>query len=295
MNVMIILNYNDSTTTKEYLEKIKEYRSVDKIIVVDNASSDNSYNLLLPFQSDKIDVIRNEINSGYGQGNNYGIKFAEERYQIDKLIISNPDIIVADESIGKMLQQIEPSRGIVSTSGLIYDKQLKVSRVFAWKVPRYGTLLADTVVFLPRLLSHTFGYSMFYNKQQFQNQVIKDVEVLSGCFFCIDYLAFKEIGFYDSGTFLYGEENIIGYQLKEKGYRQRLLLEEQVIHTQNNSIAQDIKKIDQKNNYLLQTNSYFITKYLKKGQLKNWVYKTCFTIGKYEKKLVLYILGKIRK
>ena len=44
---IIIVNYNDYNTTKEYVEKIKEYEILDRIVVVDNQSSiqDNFENL----------------------------------------------------------------------------------------------------------------------------------------------------------------------------------------------------------------------------------------------------------
>ena len=40
---MIILNYNDYETTDKYLSSIKNYKVLDKIIVVDNNSTDSSY------------------------------------------------------------------------------------------------------------------------------------------------------------------------------------------------------------------------------------------------------------
>lgn len=43
----LILNYNDSETIENLLNKIKNYNIIDHIIVVDNKSSDNSYEQLL--------------------------------------------------------------------------------------------------------------------------------------------------------------------------------------------------------------------------------------------------------
>ena len=41
---MVIINYNDYDTTKKLIDNIKNYKVLDKIIIVDNASTDNSYN-----------------------------------------------------------------------------------------------------------------------------------------------------------------------------------------------------------------------------------------------------------
>ena len=39
---VIVLNYNDYETTKDFLGYAKEFKIIDKIIVVDNASTDYS-------------------------------------------------------------------------------------------------------------------------------------------------------------------------------------------------------------------------------------------------------------
>ena len=56
-NVMVILNYNDYNTTSDYLELIGNYKCLDYIIVVDNNSTDNSYQKLLKYNNKKIKVI----------------------------------------------------------------------------------------------------------------------------------------------------------------------------------------------------------------------------------------------
>ena len=43
---MVIINYNDYKTTKILLNNVKDYDSLDSIVVVDNHSTDNSYKIL---------------------------------------------------------------------------------------------------------------------------------------------------------------------------------------------------------------------------------------------------------
>ena len=62
---MIILNYNDLQTTKKYINNIKDYKVLDKIIIVDNKSTDNSYEELKKLSNDKISVIETDDNKGY--------------------------------------------------------------------------------------------------------------------------------------------------------------------------------------------------------------------------------------
>ena len=70
---LVVLNYNDAITVKEYLNKVIQYKSVNHIVVVDNSSSDNSYIQLKQLQSDKVHVIQTMENGGYAKGNNIGI------------------------------------------------------------------------------------------------------------------------------------------------------------------------------------------------------------------------------
>ena len=41
-NGIVIVNYNDYKTTKRLIDNIRDYKVFDKIVIVDNKSSDNS-------------------------------------------------------------------------------------------------------------------------------------------------------------------------------------------------------------------------------------------------------------
>ena len=56
----IILNYNDALTTIHLLEFIKDYSILDFIVVVDNCSTDDSWEKLLRYKNEKIHVIKSE-------------------------------------------------------------------------------------------------------------------------------------------------------------------------------------------------------------------------------------------
>ncbi|MFD2385755.1 glycosyltransferase [Enterococcus rivorum] len=100
MNIMIILNYNDAFNTISYLSKIETFSSVDKYIVVDNHSTDNSYQKFLELpNTDKVIFLEAKVNRGYAHGNNIGIKYAVNNFSVKNIIISNPDIEVKENTI----------------------------------------------------------------------------------------------------------------------------------------------------------------------------------------------------
>ena len=79
---IVILNYNDSNTTAEIINRIKNYNVLDLIVVVDNKSTDDSYTLLKEYENEKIKVIQADSNNGYGAGNNIGARYLVENMLI---------------------------------------------------------------------------------------------------------------------------------------------------------------------------------------------------------------------
>ena len=91
---MIIINYNDYDTTKRLLDNVSKYKCLDKIVVVDNDSSDDSYNKLKRVKRKNLVILKNNDNRGYASGINIGVKYLIEELGNLNIIISNSDVIV---------------------------------------------------------------------------------------------------------------------------------------------------------------------------------------------------------
>lgn len=63
------------------------YEEICKIIVVDNCSNDNSFEKLSLIKNYKFDLIKTDKNEGYAYRNNFGIKYAKEKYNLKFFII----------------------------------------------------------------------------------------------------------------------------------------------------------------------------------------------------------------
>lgn len=88
----VVLNYNDADTVMSLLNRIRGFRCFENIVVVDNASTDNSWQRLKELQDDKIAVIQSEKNGGYGYGNNLGVRYAIQKNEATHVVIVNPDV-----------------------------------------------------------------------------------------------------------------------------------------------------------------------------------------------------------
>ena len=95
---IVIVNYNDYSTTKTLIDNIKDYECLTQILIVDNHSTDNSYKQLKKIENKKITVIRNNKSKSYAAGLNLGAKYLIKKYGKCNIIFSNSDIIIKEET-----------------------------------------------------------------------------------------------------------------------------------------------------------------------------------------------------
>lgn len=131
----LILNYNDSTTTKSLVNLIKDYPVFEYILIVDNCSPDDSYKQLKSLESEKIHVIQTDKNGGYGYGNNYGTKYILEHFQSKYILLSNPDVIFTNELVERFISSMELDNSLAVVSAVQYDITGKPIQDLAWRVP----------------------------------------------------------------------------------------------------------------------------------------------------------------
>ena len=91
---IIVLNYNG---WKDTIECVRSILALDcplvKIVIVDNASTDESYEKLQQLKSEKLVLLRSNCNLGYAGGNKIGIKYAIEHKAAYICVINNDTIV----------------------------------------------------------------------------------------------------------------------------------------------------------------------------------------------------------
>lgn len=249
-NIMIIVNYNDFETTKRLLENVKDYKCLDKIIVVDNHSRDNSLIKLEHLNIKKLEVLESGENKGYSFALNIGAKRAIDLYGDCNLIISNSDIIIDSErDLKDLINTISDTRVIVAPN-IIEDNNL--SR--GWKIP---TPMDD-------VKQNIIGYGeKYFNKKlkygdSYYSKNLSKVDTVSGCFFLIRSKHLQEIDFFDENVFLYYEENIFGIKTKRLNKLIVINNDIDVVHDHAKTIDKNIKRI---NKYkILKRSQYYFEK-----------------------------------
>lgn len=218
---VVILNYNDSENTIRYVNEIKNYKCINRIVVIDNKSPDNSFDKLKKLASKNIDVIISENNKGYAYGNNYAIRYLNEKYGKYKyIVISNPDVHVEEDAYNKCINFLEKNKEVAIVAPRMFDINNNPHQLSGWKLRSLKGDIMDSSPALTTIFQkpHIERYS-----EDYLSQSIAYVDCIAGSFFAIRHSAFEEVGYFDEKTFLYFEEDILGNKLNKLGYKNVVL------------------------------------------------------------------------
>lgn len=118
---VIILNYNGYEDTLECVKSVEksDYPNV-KIVVIDNASQNDSYNVLRKSLNPNVVLMKTEKNIGYAGGNNIGIKYAMDD-GADYICVLNNDTIVKEDIFTKCLEELKRDVDISFISPVVLE------------------------------------------------------------------------------------------------------------------------------------------------------------------------------
>lgn len=252
---IIVLNYNDYNNTSKFVNLVKNYGVISKVIVVDNMSTDNNFDKLKELENEKISVIQNSKNGGYASGNNVGLRMLDETY--DYAIISNPDVYVDKDTIKECLQYLEKNKDVAIVAPRMYfiDGQARRS---SWKKRTYINDIANSTR-LTELLFYYFFKKGEYNKQDFNKEELI-VDSIAGSFFIARMDVLSKINYFDENTFLFYEEDILGDKIKKEGYKIVSLNKIKFIHYDSQTIGK-LMNMFKKQKILFKSRKYYQSKY----------------------------------
>lgn len=275
----VILNYNDFVTTKRLVEKIKNYTIFNEIIVVDNCSTDGSFEKLKTDCIDDAHIIQSDMNKGYGYGNNFGIKIAKEKFDCNLAVIANPDISFEESLIKKLISvyQKDEKCAVVSCSH-INPRTNKVGG--AWKIPTYMEYTFSSL-FLIR--------NLFKKKEEKTNKEYTVVDCVPGSMLIVDIDKFQSVGGYDERVFLYCEETILGYKLKRNGYKTYFFQNDTYFHCHAVSTSKSIPSVVNRQRILYKSRLHFLREYLGVNRLQLVIASGVYKIALLEEYLKVLI------
>lgn len=275
----VILNYNDFKTTIQLIKKISVYNVFSKIIVVDNNSSNNSFEKLLEFQSERVNIIKTDKNGGYGYGNNYGVKFCNEKFKSDYILIANPDVNFTEELVLKLLDNlVNNDAAVISAKRITKNGEIQYPNY--WKVPSSFEYLSISFLTLSKFIGKK------YKKES--TEYLQEVECVAGSLLMVDVIKFLDVGGYDENMFLYGEETLLGYKMSINHYK-TLILDEYYTHYHSQTISQFMKlKVIQRQ--IVESRKYIILEYFLRNRFIKVLYRILFFLVYIENTIILSLL-----
>ena len=207
---VIIVNYQTYELTKNTINSILDYTypfSVE-VIVVDNASDDDSLYKLKNYFKDKVTFIASENNNGFAAGNNQALEIAEGRYQL----LLNSDTVVWKNTLEKIYNYMEKHTDVGACGCQVLLESGELDKACKRSFPN----VKNSFFRLFHIPSKSSAND--YNPDLADDEVY-EIDCLTGAFMFIRKKAIDEVGFLDETFFMYGEDIDLCYRIKNAGWK----------------------------------------------------------------------------
>ncbi|HGF0883621.1 TPA: glycosyltransferase family 2 protein, partial [Legionella pneumophila] len=232
---VVIVNYNSGKMLLECIKQVLASTVPVKIIVSDNASSDDSLRLLTDAYQDNQDIRihKNHANLGFSAANNTVYPMIDTPF----ILYLNPDCFIGENTIEHLLQVMNDypdagmagclvtnpdgteqagCRGLTPTPARVFNQMLKLEKFFPNNSKFSGYLLSDKP--LP-------------DRPQ-------EVELISGSCMFVRKKTIGDIGLLDAKYFLYCEDYDWFYRVIQGGWKIIFTPQTKVTHIKSYSTQQ---------------------------------------------------------
>ena len=271
----IVLNYNDAPTTLSLTEELMASRLLTDLVVVDNCSTDDSWERLAVLKrrsanersseggeggkracGPAVHLLRTEKNGGYGAGNQAGIDYAMANLAPDRCIFR------VKEALRRQENGAAASAWVKSPQG---------RRLFSYwdLLPMWKDLL-DTEAVCRRIF-RPWLITPVGRLPRGDDEKSRIVGALPGSFFMLKMSCFsrEEAGnIFDKSIFLYYEEKVLARKLEARGLAELLVTDVSYIHAHSVSIDKSIRGMTAKQRLLHESKLYYYKTYLGAGMIK---------------------------
>jgi len=221
----VVLNWNGWALTEACLDSLlaSGYRAL-RVLVVDNASTDGSVAAFDAWQGrltagerPRVELLVNELNLGFAEGNNRGIArvLAEGA---DYVLVLNNDTVVEPDAVAHMVRAAEAT-GAAMVAPAVFDAADRT------RVDRFGIVLTRSGSAYDRTseddgpLLCPSGCAALYRRD------------------LVEALAAEPCGFFDRDFFMYAEDLDTGLRARARGYRAAFAGEAVVYHVGSASLG----------------------------------------------------------
>lgn len=255
----IIVTYNGKKWIQSCIDSLLKSTYNSTIVVVDNDSIDGTIGILAAY-GDKIQILQNEYNQGFGSANNRGILYALEHHA-DMVFLLNQDVYVYESTIELLVNALNKNKEF----GIMSPLQLE---------PGGGALDANLKTYVTRNYSPQFAASLVESDSKTDFTKPYPMRFVNAAAWLISKECLLKTGLFHPVFFHYGEDNHFSARAQYHGFKSGLLPEAKVIHDR------EIKEADRQKLLLRQMRTlplhilldlrkpFFIARFLARRKLK---------------------------
>jgi GT2 family glycosyltransferase len=240
---IIIVNYKKYDLTEMCIESIMKtlHNLSYEIIIIDNNSPNESYNILVNkySQFDFITIHRNNKNTGFGAANNIAAKVAKSSV----LLFLNPDVIVLENSIKSMYDKLKSNLevGLVGCKLLNQDLTLQYSCRRFLKFHEFIISRTPLKVFFHK--SYIEKINAKYLMKDFNHTEDIFVDWIMGSCMIMRKELFEKLGGFSKDYFMYFEDVDLCYKVNNHNKKVLYTSYAQMIHMHNQESVKSINKL----------------------------------------------------
>lgn len=205
---IILLNYNKSSYTIQCVESLLGLNLKSYLIVlIDNGSTYEDFNLLKSLKSNKVLLKRLHKNIGYVGGINYGLKISSE-FKPAYYLVMNNDTLIDKHAAAELIKTAEKYDDNCIVSGKIYnmDEPDTLQYIGQWCKNH------NELNYVPYIKG---------GREKDKGQYDKEIEMgmLDDMMWLVPSKVFNQVGYYCNYFFLYGEQNDYALRAKKMGFK----------------------------------------------------------------------------
>ncbi len=218
---VVIVTFNGENWIKKNLSSLLNSNYPIDIIIVDNASTDETINIIKEFSA--IELIQNKSNLGFGKANNIGIDIAIKK-GADAIFLLNQDTWIFENTISNLAEVLFENSNFGIVSPMHYS--------------------ADETT-----LDENFNtYFNRFNKQE-DSESLRSVPFINAAAWLVSKKCFSKTGYFDPIFSHYGEDRNYCERVKFHGFKIGVVKNAAICH--DRIVQLNFNKIELQSRYLI--------------------------------------------
>ncbi len=208
---IVIVNYRTFDLTRDTINSILKYSYPFsyEVIVVDNASGDDSLAKLQDYFKDKVKFIPSNENNGFAAGNNQALRGLD----CDYVLLLNSDTVVWENTLENVYDYMNDHADVGACGCRVRLENGELDKACKRTFPNVKNS------FFRLFHIPTNSADDNYNLTGLPDDEVYEIDCLTGAFMFIRKSALDEVGLLDETFFMYGEDIDLCYRIKQAGWK----------------------------------------------------------------------------